>query len=97
MNTMRSAALRSGDPLKIGVRVAELLLAQLAIMCAPRSDQREKDAVFRPKVVLQSLDAVQRGQARTVRKTSARLSGKYAPVAPPHPAEFFFAAPEHIC
>ena len=73
MNAMRTAALPSGGPLKIDVRVAELLLAQLAIMCAPRSAQREKDAISRRKVILQSLDDAQRGHARTVCSILLRL------------------------
>jgi len=73
MSKMKTAALPSGGPLKIDVRVAELLLAQLVIMCAPRSDQREKDAITRRKIVLQSLDDEQRGHARTVCSILLRL------------------------
>jgi hypothetical protein len=65
MDTRKTAALPSGGPLKIDVGVAELLLSQLAIMCAPRNDQREKDAISQRKIILQSLDAAQRGHART--------------------------------
>ena len=35
MNTLKPAALPSGGPLKIDIRVAELFLAQLEMMCAP--------------------------------------------------------------
>ena len=73
MSTIKTAVLPSGGPLKIDVRVAELLLAQLVIMCAPRSDQREKDAVARRKIVLQSLDDEQRGHVRTVCSILLRL------------------------
>jgi hypothetical protein len=73
MSTLKTAALPSGGPLKVDVRVAELLLAQLAIMCAPRSDQHEKDAISRRKVILQSLDAAQRAHARTVCSILLRL------------------------
>jgi hypothetical protein len=48
-------------------------LAQLEIMCAPLSDQREKDAIARRKVVLQSLDTTQRGHAKTVCSILLRL------------------------
>jgi hypothetical protein len=68
-----AAALPSGGPLKIDIRVAELLLAQLAVMCAPRSEKREKDAVSQRKIILQSLDAAQRGHARTVCSILLRL------------------------
>ena len=64
-------ALPLGGPLKIDVGVAELLLAQLAIICAPRNDKHEKEACARRKAVLESLDAAQRGHARTVCSTSA--------------------------
>jgi hypothetical protein len=73
MNITKTAALPSGGPLKIDVGVAELFLAQLEIMCAPLSDQREKDAVNRRKFVLQSLDATQRGHAKTVCSILLRL------------------------
>ena len=73
MSTMKTAALPSGGPLKIDVGVAELFLAQLEIMCAPLSDQREKDAIARRKMVLQSLDATQRGHAKTVCSILLRL------------------------
>ena len=73
MNTAKTAALPSGGSLKIAIGVAELLLAQLEIMCAPLSDQREKDAIARRKVVLQSLDTAQRGHARTVCSILLRL------------------------
>jgi hypothetical protein len=72
-DTRKTAALPSGGPLKIDVGVAELLLSQLAIMCAPRNDQREKDAISQRKIILQSLDAAQRGHARTVCSILLRL------------------------
>ena len=83
MNSKRVAALPCGGPLKIDIAVAELLLAQLEIMCAPSSEQREKDAISRRKAVLQSLDATQRGHARTVcsillRLLDERPTGKHA-------------------
>jgi hypothetical protein len=59
--------------LKIDVGVAELLLVQLAIMCAPRNEQHEKEAIARRKAVLESLDSVQRGHARTVCSILLRL------------------------
>ena len=66
MDKRKTAALPFGGPLKIDVCVAELLLAQLAIMCVPRNDQDEKEASARRKAVLESLDPAQRGHARTV-------------------------------
>ena len=73
INTLRTAALPSGGPLKIDIRVAELFLAQLEMMCAPLSAEREKDAIARRKVVLQSLDTTQRGHATTVCSILLRL------------------------
>ena len=73
METRKTVALPLGGPLKIDAGVAELLLAQLAIMCAPRNDQREKEACARRKAVLESLDAAQRGHARTVCSILLRL------------------------
>jgi hypothetical protein len=83
MKTARTGALPSGGPLKIDVGVAELLLAQLEIMCAPRNNQREQEAIARRKAALQSLDGTQRGHARTacsilLRLLDARPSGKQA-------------------
>ena len=83
MDTRKTAALPCGGPLKIDVEVAELLLAQLAIMCAPRSDPREKEAINRRKAVLGALDAAQRGHARTacsilLRLLDERRTGKRA-------------------
>jgi hypothetical protein len=51
MKTAKTAALPFGGPLKLDIGVAELFLAQLEIMCAPLSDQREKDAIARRKAV----------------------------------------------
>ena len=73
MKTAKTAALPSGGPLKIDIGVAELFLAQLEIMCAPLSEQREKDAIARRKAVLQALDTTQRGHARTVCSILLRL------------------------
>jgi hypothetical protein len=73
MDRRKTAALPFGGPLKIDVGVAELLLAQLAIMCAPRSNQHEKEAIARRKAVLESLDSAQRGHARTVCSILLRL------------------------
>ena len=83
MNDKKVAALPCGGPLKIEIGVAELFLAQLEMMCAPLSNQREKDAISRRKVVLQSLDTTQRGHARTVcsillRLLDERPTGKHA-------------------
>lgn len=63
----------AGGPLKIDVGVAELLLAQLAIMCAPRNHERETEAIAQRKIALESLDATQRGHARTVCSILLRL------------------------
>ena len=73
MNTRKTVVLPFGGPLNMDVGVAELLLAQPAIMCAPRSDQREKDAIARRKAVLESLDANQREHARTMCSILLRL------------------------
>ena len=73
MKTAKTAALPSGGPLKIDIGVAELFLAQLEMMCAPISDQREKDAIARRKAVLQPLDTTQRSHARTVCSILLRL------------------------
>jgi hypothetical protein len=73
MKTAKTAALPSGGPLKIDVGVVELLLAQVEVMCAPLSEQREKDAIARRKAILQSLDSNQRGHARTVCSILLRL------------------------
>jgi hypothetical protein len=83
MKMAKSVALPSGGPLKIDVGVAELLLAQVEVMCAPLSEQREKDAIARRKAILQSLDSTQRGHARTVcsillRLLDIRQTGKHA-------------------
>jgi hypothetical protein len=83
MKAGKTAVLPSGGPLKIDVGVAELLLAQVEVMCAPLSEQREKDAIARRKAILQSLDSTQRGHARTVcsillRLLDARPTGKQA-------------------
>ena len=73
MNTMKTAPLPFGGPLKIDIRVAELFLAQLNIMCTPLNNQREKDAIHRRKVILDSLDTAQRGHAKTVCSILLRL------------------------
>ena len=83
MSSIKIAALPCGGPLKIDVRVAELFLAQLQIMCAPLSEQHEKNAVAKRKVILQSLDTTQRGHAKTVCSILLRLldqlpTGKHA-------------------
>jgi len=83
MKMAKSVALPSGGPLKIDVGVAELLLAQVEVMCAPLSEQCEKDAIARRKAILQSLDSTQRGHARTVcsillRLLDMRQTGKHA-------------------
>jgi hypothetical protein len=73
MNTVRTAALPSGGPLRINLAVADLFLAQLDIMCTPLNNQREKDAISRRKVILESLDTTQRGHAKTVCSILLRL------------------------
>ena len=73
MKSEKTPALPSGGPLKIDIGVAELFLAQLGIMCAPLSEQREKDAIDRRKAVLESMDTTQRGHARTVCSILLRL------------------------
>jgi hypothetical protein len=73
MDRRKTTALPFGGPLKIDVGVAELLLAQVAIMCAPRSDQHEKEVIARRKAVLEALDSAQRGHARTVCSILLRL------------------------
>ena len=83
MNVRKSAVLPAGGPLKIDVAVAELLLAQVAIMCAPRSDQHEKEASARRKAVLGSMDPAQRAHARSacsilLRLLDERRAGKRA-------------------
>jgi hypothetical protein len=69
----KSAPLPAGGPLKIDVVVAELLLAQLAIMCAPRDDQQEKEAAARRRLLMESMDPTQRGHARTARNSLAAV------------------------
>jgi len=73
MNSTITAALPHGGPLKIDVRVAQLFLAQLQIMCAPLSEQREKDAIEQRKLALQSLDEAQRRHAKAVCSILLRL------------------------
>jgi hypothetical protein len=73
MNTMRTATLPFDGPLRIDIAVADLFLAQLDIMCAPLNNQREKDAISRRKVILESLDTTQRGHAKTVCSILLRL------------------------
>lgn len=73
MKIGKTAALPYGGPLKIDVRVAELLLAQLEIMCAPLSEEHEKGAIARRKAILQSLDTTQRGHAKTACSILLRL------------------------
>jgi hypothetical protein len=73
MNTMRTATLPSGGPLRIDIAVADLFLAQLDIMCAPLNNQREKEAIGRRKVILESLDTTQRRHAKTVCSILLRL------------------------
>jgi hypothetical protein len=73
MQIQKTVTLPSGGPLKIDAKVTELLLAQMAIMCAPRSDEREKQAIAQRKSVLESLNAAQRGHARTVCSILLRL------------------------
>ena len=79
MNTRRPAVLPAGGPLKIDIAVAELLLAQLAIMCAPRSDKHEKEAITRRRVVLAAMDTTQRGHVRTACSILLRLLDERRP------------------
>jgi hypothetical protein len=83
MDRRKTVALPHGGPRRINVSVAELLLAQLAIMCAPRSEQHEIEANARRKALLESLDPAQREHAKTVcsillRLLDERRSGKRA-------------------
>ena len=71
--------LPAGGPLKIDIAVAELLLAQLAIMCAPRSTEHEKEASTRRRILLESMDATQRAHARAACSVLLRLLDERRP------------------
>jgi hypothetical protein len=87
MTMRKTAVLPAGGPLKIDAVVAELLLAQLALMCARRNDEHEKAASARRSALLDAMDSTQRGHASIVlRLLDERRPGKRAALSPPVPS-----------